>query len=139
MIAVHRPAIHITSDDIAALLFPLDERVVAGLADRLRVLQIEEPCLVALMRGLVIDHGGAGMVTVARDQQAAAALAGIEVANQCLLSDAVGAAPAGVTIEPAIPLGFGRSTSHGSYLMPGGRWTGGRLGIDDPLATSSYV
>ncbi len=46
------------------------------------------------------------MVTVARDQQAFAALAGVKVADEGLLSDAVGAAPAGVTIESAILLGL---------------------------------
>lgn len=49
------------------------------------------------------------MVTVASDQQAFAALAGVKVADEGLLSDAVGAAPAGVTIKPAILLGLRRA------------------------------
>ena len=79
---------------------------MAGLADRFRVLQSEEQRLVTLVRCLVVDHSGAWVVTVACDQQAVAALAGVQVADEGLLSDAVGAAPAGVTIESAILLGL---------------------------------
>src|SRR5690606_19925980 len=56
---------------------------------RFRVLHIEEKALVALVRALVVGHCGAGMMPVAGDQQASAALAGVEVADQRLLPDAV--------------------------------------------------
>lgn len=46
------------------------------------------------------------MMTVASYQQAFAALAGVEVADEGLLSDAVGAAPALVAVKPAILFSF---------------------------------
>jgi len=79
MVPVHRPAVDIAADGIASRFLLLNQRVVAGFADCFRVLQIEEQGLIALVGLLVIDHCRAGMVPVAGDQQAVAALTGVEV------------------------------------------------------------
>lgn len=98
------PAIHIAPDDMPALLLALDERVVICLADAFRVLQIEEQSLVTSVRGLVIDDGRARVVSIVRHQQAAAALAGVEVAGERLKPDAVRAVPALVAVEVLVLL-----------------------------------
>lgn len=104
MIWVQRLAVNVRPDRESAHFLFLDKRVVAGFADRFRVLKIEEQRFVTLVRFLVVDHCGAGMVTVASDQQAFAALAGVEVADERLMSDAMRTAPALVAVETAVLL-----------------------------------
>lgn len=101
---VHRPAIHITPDDVSALLLALDKRVVAGLASRLAVIEIEEEDAVAPVRLFVVDHGGLRVVPVVRQQKAATALAGVEIASESLEPDAVRAVPSAVAIKVAVLL-----------------------------------
>jgi hypothetical protein len=88
------PAVDVRADHIATRLFTLDQRVVAGLADGLDIVDVEEQHLVALVRLLVVDDRSARMVTVAIDDQAPAALACGAIALQSLATDAVRSAPA---------------------------------------------
>lgn len=106
MIRVYWPACLIASDRVASGFLALDPSVVILLAHRLDVIEIEEQCRVALMRLLMVGHRCPRVMTVAFKNDAAAALAGIEVADERLLSDAMGTAPALVSVEPAILLGL---------------------------------
>ncbi|MGN6307304.1 MAG: hypothetical protein ACTHNH_21005 [Mesorhizobium sp.] len=80
---------------------------MTGLARRLDVPEIEEQRLVTLVRPLVVGDRGAGMVPVAFYDDAAATLAGVQVAEEGLLADAMGAAPSGISVKLAVLLGFG--------------------------------
>lgn len=80
---------------------------MASLAHRLDVAEIEEQRLVPLVRGLVVGHPSAGMMPVTFYDDAATALAGVEVPEECLLANAVRAAPTRIGVEPAVLLGFG--------------------------------
>lgn len=106
MQGVYRPAINIGTDGVASRFLTLHQRVVAGLAHCLDIAEVEEQRLVALVRSLVVGHRCAGMMPVAFYDDAAAALAGVEVAEKCLLANAVRAAPARVGVELAILVGF---------------------------------
>lgn len=75
---------------------------MAAPADSFRVLQAEERRRVAFVGLLVVDHRSAGMVTIASDKQAVAALAGVEVTKKCLLPDPMRTAPALVTVEATV-------------------------------------
>lgn len=104
---IDRPSIDICADRVASRFFALDQRVVASLADRLGVIESEEQGRVALVCLLVVCNGGSGMMPVAFNDDAAAALAGVEVAEEGLLPDAVRPAPAGISVELAVLLGLG--------------------------------
>lgn len=104
MVGIDRPAVNVRTNGIAPRFLPLDQRVVARLANCLAVAEVEEERGITLVRSLVVDHRGAGMVTVARDQQAVAALARVEITNQCLLPDTMRTAPALVAVETAVLL-----------------------------------
>ena len=117
MVLVDGPPVDVRPDRIASRFFLLDQRVVAGLADGFRVLQVEKQSLVALMGLLVVDDGGAGMVPVAGDEQAGATLAGVQVAKERLLPDPMWTAPASIAIKLAVSLGFNGSTCHASCRL----------------------
>ena len=89
MIRINRPPVDVATDGIASRFLLLDQRVVVCLADALGVLQVEEQRRVTLVRLLVVDHCCAGMVPIACDEQAAAALAGVQVPKQRLLANAM--------------------------------------------------
>lgn len=77
MIRIYRSPVDVATDGIASRFLLLDQRIVVRFADALGVLQAEEQRRVALMRLLMIDHCRAGMVPIACDKQAAAALASV--------------------------------------------------------------
>jgi hypothetical protein len=54
----------------------------------------------------VVRHRRAGMVSVSLYDDAAAALAGVEIAEEGLLADAVRATPAQIGVELAVLLGL---------------------------------
>lgn len=82
---------------------------MAGLAYRLDVAEVEESRLVALVRFPMVGHRSARVVPVSLYDDAVAALAGVEIAKEGLLPDAVRAAPAGISVELAVLLGLGRA------------------------------
>lgn len=82
MVGINWPTVDVAADRVAPRFLFLDQRVVAGFADCFRVLQVEEQGLVSLVGLLMVDHRSAWMVPVAGDQQAVAALAGVEVAQE---------------------------------------------------------
>lgn len=91
---IQGPAIQVGPDLVPSRLLSLDQRVVVLLADGLGVGEVEEQYRVALVWRLVVHHGRARMMPVPLDDDAAAALAGVEVASQGLPADAMRAAPA---------------------------------------------
>lgn len=103
---IDRPSRLIASDRVASRFFALNERVVARLAYCLDVAEFEEQHLIALVRSLVVGNRGTGMVPVALDDDAVAALAGVEIAEEGLLPDAVRSPPAGIRVEAAVCLGL---------------------------------
>ena len=102
MVDVYRSACLVAPDCVAPRLLTLHQRVVAGLAHRLDVIEVEEERLIALVRPLVVGNRCAAMMPVALYDDAAAALAGVEVTEEGLLPDAVWAAPASITVERAV-------------------------------------
>lgn len=106
MVDVYRPASLVAPDGVAPSFLALDEGVVAGLAHRLDIPEVEEQCLVALVRLLMVGHSGAWMVSVSLYDDAAAALAGVQVAEERLLADAMRATPARIAVEAAVGLSF---------------------------------
>lgn len=78
---IDRPACLIAADRIASCFLALDEGVVAGLAHRFNVTQVEEQGEVTLMRLLVVGDSSPRVMPVAFQDDAAAALAGIEVSE----------------------------------------------------------
>lgn len=109
MVHVYRPAVDIRADRVASGFLALDQFVVASLAYRLDVAEIEEQCLVALVRLLVVRNSSSPMVPVAFYDNAPAALAGVKVTKECLLPDASRSAPAEIGVELTVLLGFGRA------------------------------
>jgi hypothetical protein len=107
MVNVYRSASLVAPDGVASCFLALDEGIVTRLAHRLDIAEVEEQRLVALVCPLVIGHCGAGMMPVAFYDNAAAALAGVEIAEERLLADAMRAAPARIAIEAAESGGFG--------------------------------
>jgi hypothetical protein len=95
---VQRPTHLVAADDVASGFLALDQRVVTALAVGLDIIEVEEQNRVAFMRDLVMGDGRSGMVPVALYDDAAAALAGIEIAEECLLADAVCPAPARIAV-----------------------------------------
>jgi len=65
MVHVYRPACLVAPDGVAPRFLALDQGVVAGLANGGNVAEIEEQCLIALMRPLVVRNGRARMMSVA--------------------------------------------------------------------------
>lgn len=106
MIRVYWPACIIASDRVASGFLALDPSVVILLAHRLDVIEIEEQCRVALMRLLMVGHRCPRVMTVAFKNDAAAALAGVDVADEGLSPDAVRPAPTRICIELPVLLGF---------------------------------
>ncbi len=77
---------------------------------------------IALVRPLVVGHRGSGMMSVTLYDDAATALAGVEVAQEGLLPDPVCAAPAGITVEPTIGLSLGGAWMRALLPVTYARW-----------------
>jgi len=103
---VQRPTCLIAADDVASGFLALDQRVVTALAVGLDIIEVEEQCRVALVCDLVMGDRRSGMMPIALCDDAAAALAGVEVTEEGLLADTVRATPAGIAVKGAVLLGF---------------------------------
>ena len=84
----------------------MDRSVTVALADAFCVFQIEEQGRFVLVRLRTVHDGSLRMVPVAFNQDAAAALTGVKIAEEGLVPDAVRAAPERVLVELAIGRGF---------------------------------
>lgn len=80
---------------------------MARLAHSLSVAPVEEQFLGSTVRNLVVHVGRPRVAALPDDNHALASLAHVEVAEQCLLPNAVRAAPALVLVKLAVGFGFG--------------------------------
>lgn len=90
---------------------------MAGFTHGLAVAQVEEERGVAFVRLFVVDHRSVGMMAVAGDQLAFAALAGVKVTDESLLSDAVRSMPVLGPVE--VPMLFTGRAMTWSFVRHG--------------------